>query len=138
MLRFPAGPCQGVGFDLGVIGGIVDENVDAAETGEDGVACLEERRFGGDVGCEAKTVGTVCGLKLVGAEAGVGGGEVQQNDVGARGGEDGAVEVTEQTGAAGNDGYAAGEVKEGVRAIGERRCGDGIRGVLHDPLSIAG
>ncbi len=74
----------------------------------------------------------VCGLDLVGAESGAGVGEIEQDDVGAGGGEDGGMMVAEQTRAAGDDGEecdlaglmdAAGEIEEGVGAIREGRHG---------------
>ncbi len=107
-------------FDLGVVGGVVDEDVDAAEPGEDLVAGFGERVLGGDVGGEAEAGGAVGELELLGAEGWVGLGEVEQDDVGAGGGEDGSVMVAEQACAAGDDGDAAGEVEEGVGAVGER------------------
>ena len=67
-------------------------------------------------------------LELVGAERGIGLSEVEQDDVGTGGGENGAVVVAEQAGAAGDDGDAAGEIEEGVGAIGEGR---------HNRFSIA-
>ncbi len=119
---FEAGPlfrfAGRVGFDLGVIGGVVDENVDAAELGHDRVAGCEEGGLGGDVGGKAEAFGAVRCLQLIRAEAGVGGGEIEEDDVGAGGGEDGAVVVAEEAGASGDDRYAAGEIEEGVGAVG--------------------
>ncbi len=82
------------------------------------IASVFERGFGGDVGGEAEALGAVGELELLGAQGGVGVGEIEQDDVGAGGGEDGSVVVAEQAGSAGDDGDAAGEVEEGVRAVG--------------------
>ena len=106
MLEARPGLAGSLVFDLGVIGGVVDEDVDAAKGGEDLIAGFEEGVLGGDVGGEAEADGAVGELELLGAKGGVGVGEVEEDDVGAGGGEDGSVVVAEQAGAAGDDGDA--------------------------------
>jgi hypothetical protein len=101
-----------IGFDLGIVGGVVDEDVDAAELREDGVARFEQRGLAGDVGGQAEALRAVSCLELFGAEAGIGRGKVEQDDVGSSIGENRAVMIAEESGAAGDDGDAAGEVEE--------------------------
>jgi len=101
-----------IGFHFGVVGGVVDEDVDAPELRKNRVARLEQRGLAGNVGGKAEALGTMRDLELIGAQARIGSSQVEQDDMSACIRENGAVVIPKQPGAAGNDGHAASKVKK--------------------------
>ena len=116
-------------FYFGVVGGVVDEDVDAAEFGDDGVAGIEQRGFAGDVDHETEAVGSMGGSELLGTKLRVGQAQVEQNHMGAGGCEDGSMLIAEETGSPGNDSDAACEIEE---------IGGAIICVSHAEISLQG
>ena len=116
-----------VGRDGGsglVAAGTVDEGVDAAPLGEDGIAGFFEGGAVVDIGLDGEDLGGGVGganLGEGGVELGLGAAEI--DDAGTLGGEIVGGGAGEGAGGAGNDDDFAGEIKEG--GLHEDKCLDG-------------
>jgi hypothetical protein len=105
-----------INFNLGIVGGIVDENVDVPKLCDNRVARFEQRDFVGDVGGKAEAFRTVRQLELPGTESRICSGEIEKDDMSSSGRKDCPMVVPEEARSARDNGDAAGKVEEIVDA----------------------
>lgn len=99
-------------LDFGIVGRVVDKNVDTAEFGDDGVAGFEQQRFACNVDGKAKALWTVDQLELLGKHGRVCDREIEENDVCPGGSEDVRVMVAEKASSSSHNSNTASEIEE--------------------------
>ncbi len=108
---------RGVRFDLGIIRGVVDEDIHAAEFCYDHISRTLNRGFAGNVSCETQAFGAVRELELVGAQSRTSRGKIQHDNVCSGGCEDRPMMIPKQAGPACHDSNATRQVEQVANTI---------------------